>query len=98
MKDASSTIFNLCIVHENKGRAVRDGAVPVILKKIDELLAILAMLSSNQRAVEEMGDLRAVSCLFSLIRETSCDRNKENCIVNSVRCCPRGHRLGDSRF
>lgn len=87
MKDAASAIFNLCIVHENKSRAVRDGAVTVILKKIgervqvDELLAILAMLSSNQKAVEEMSDLGAVSCLFSLIKETSCDRNKENCIA-----------------
>lgn len=87
MKDAASAIFNLCIVHENKSRAVRDGAVTVILNKIgervqvDELLAILAMLSSNQMAVEEMGDLGAVSCLFSLIKETNCDRNKENCIA-----------------
>lgn len=87
MKDVASAIFNLCILHENKARAVREGAVRVILKKIvnrvhvDELLAILAMLSSNQQAVEEMGDLGAVSCLLSLIRESSCARNKENCIA-----------------
>ncbi|KAI3526454.1 hypothetical protein L1887_05707 [Cichorium endivia] len=87
MKDAASAIFNLCIAHENKSRAVRDGAITVLLKKIDErvhvdeLLAILAMLSSNQHAVEEMGDMGAVSSLFSLIKETSCDRNKENCIA-----------------
>ncbi|KAK6119842.1 hypothetical protein DH2020_046415 [Rehmannia glutinosa] len=61
MKDVASAIFNLCIIHENKVRAVRDGAVRVILEKIanrthvDELLSILAMLSTNQRAIEEMG-------------------------------------------
>lgn len=87
MKDVASAIFNLCILHENKLRAVRDGAVRVILEKImnrmhvDELLAILAMLSTNQKAVEELGELGAVSCLLSVIRESSCARNKENCIA-----------------
>ncbi|XAR60914.1 Ubiquitin--protein ligase [Bertholletia excelsa] len=87
MKDVASAIFNLCIIHENKARAVRDGAVRVILKKImdrvhvDELLAILAILSSNPKAVDELGELGAVPCLLSLIRESSCPRNKENCIA-----------------
>lgn len=87
MKDVASAIFNLCILHENKSRAVREGAVEVIIKKImkgthvDELLTILAMLSSHPKVVEEMGDLGAVPCLLSIIRESSCARNKENCIA-----------------
>ncbi|KAI4319292.1 hypothetical protein MLD38_032912 [Melastoma candidum] len=87
MTDVASAIFNLCIIHENRARAVRDGAVGVILKKIasnvylDELLSILAMLSSHQKAVEEMGELGAVPCLLGVTRETSCARNKENCIA-----------------
>lgn len=87
MKDVASAIFNICIIHDNKARAVGDGAVRVILKKItsrihvDELLSILAMLSTNQKAVEEIGELGGVSCLLSLMRETSCDRNKENCVA-----------------
>lgn len=87
MKDVASTIFSLCMINENKARAVRDGAVRVILKKImdrihvDELLAILAMLSSHQKAIAEMGELGAVSCLLSIIRESNCGRNKENCIA-----------------
>ncbi|KAL8087687.1 U-box domain-containing protein 9-like [Apium graveolens] len=87
MKDVASAIFNLCILHENKLRAVRDGAVRVILEKllnrvrVDELLAILAMLSTNQRAVEEIGELEGVSCLLSIIRENSCPRNTENCVA-----------------
>ncbi|KAK1426921.1 hypothetical protein QVD17_15601 [Tagetes erecta] len=93
MKDAASAIFNLCIMHENKSRAVEDGAISVLLNKIedrvhvDELLAILAMLSSNQKGVEEMSDIGAVSCLFSLIKETTCARNKENCIVIIYAIC-----------
>ncbi|KAK6163682.1 hypothetical protein DH2020_000546 [Rehmannia glutinosa] len=93
MKDVASAIFNLCIIHENKVRAVRDGAVRVILEKIanrthvDELLSILAMLSTNQRAIEEMGELGAVSCLLGIIRETSCARNKENCIAILYTIC-----------
>lgn len=93
MKDVASAIFNLCILHENKARAVRDGAVNVILKKItsrvlvDELLAILAMLSNNQKAVEEMGEFEAVPCLFCIMRETACARNKENCIAILYTIC-----------
>lgn len=85
MKDAASAIFNLCIVPDNKARAVHDGAVRVILKKImenvlvDELLAILAMLASHQKAVEETRELGAVSCLLSIIRRGTSERNKEYC-------------------
>ncbi|KAF5741301.1 U-box domain-containing protein 9 [Tripterygium wilfordii] len=87
MKDVASAIFSLCLLHENKARAVRDGAVRVIVKKImngeyvDELLAILAMLSSHRRAVEEMGELGAVPVLLSIIRESTCGMNKENSIA-----------------
>lgn len=87
MNDVASAIFNICIVHENKARAVRDGAVRVIVKKImdhtlvDELLAILAMISTHQKAIEEIGELGAVPCLLKIIRESSCSRNKENCIA-----------------
>ncbi|KAF2284563.1 hypothetical protein GH714_027094 [Hevea brasiliensis] len=87
LKDVASAIFTLCFIHENKARAVRDGAVKVIVEKImdgvlvDELLAILAILSGHQRAVEEMGELGAVPCLLRIIRESNCERNKENCIA-----------------
>ncbi|CAK7349413.1 unnamed protein product [Dovyalis caffra] len=87
MKDVASAIFNLCIIHENKARAVKDGAVNVILTKIkngihvDELLAILAILASHQKVVEELGDFGAVPCLLRIIRESTCERNKENCIA-----------------
>ncbi|KAL6217800.1 hypothetical protein ACLB2K_011017 [Fragaria x ananassa] len=87
MKDVASAIFNLCVTHENKARAVRVGAVKTILMKltnrmhVDELLTILALLSSHPKAVEEMGDLGAVPCLLSIMRDAICDRSKENCIA-----------------
>ncbi|XP_051134235.1 U-box domain-containing protein 9-like isoform X2 [Andrographis paniculata] len=93
MKDVTSAIFSLCILHENKVRAVKEGAVSVILNKIvcrihvDELLSILAMLSTNQKAIEEMGELEAVPTILSVIRETSCPRNKENCIAILYSIC-----------
>uniref|UniRef100_A0A1U7ZJU8 RING-type E3 ubiquitin transferase n=1 Tax=Nelumbo nucifera TaxID=4432 RepID=A0A1U7ZJU8_NELNU len=93
MKDAASAIFTLCFTFENRARTVDDGAVEVILKKImerilvDELLAILAMLSSNQKAVKEMADHGAVPCLLSIIKETSSGHNKENCVVILYSIC-----------
>lgn len=93
VKDAASAIFNLCLVPENKGRAVREGAIGVILKKImdqvlvDELLAILAILSSHHKAVEEMGEVGAISCLLTIMKEHACERNKENCAVILYAIC-----------
>ncbi|XP_043711563.1 U-box domain-containing protein 9-like [Telopea speciosissima] len=93
MKDAASAIFNLCMVLENRSMAIHDRAVVVILKKImdrvmvDELLTILAMLSSHHKATEEMAEHGAVPGLLSLIRETNCGRNKENCIVTLYNIC-----------
>ena len=87
MKDAASAIFNLCIVLENKGRAVHEGAVRVISRKIvdrillNELLAILAMLCSHPKAIEEIGEVGALPCLLSIIRENTSEQNKENCIA-----------------
>lgn len=93
MKDVASAVFSLCILQENRTRAVRDGVVGVILKQItsgvhvDELLAILAMLSSIQKAVEEMGEFGAVPCLLNVLREASCARSKENCIAVLYTIC-----------
>ncbi|KAL1211958.1 U-box domain-containing protein 9 [Cardamine amara subsp. amara] len=87
MKDVAAAIFTLCIAHENRSRAVRDGAVRVLGKKIsnglyvDELLAILAMLVTHWKAVEELGELGGISWLLKITRESECKRNKENAIV-----------------
>jgi hypothetical protein len=88
MKDAASAIFNLCIAHENKARTVREGAVQVILSKIivdhvlvDELLALLALLSSHSKAVEALGSHGTVPFLMDILRDNSVsDWSKENCV------------------
>jgi len=93
MKDVASAIFTLCMMHDNKAIAVKDGAVRVIMAKmknrvhVDESLAILALLSTHQKAVLEMADLGAVPCLLSIIRESSCERNKENCVAILQTIC-----------
>ncbi|KAL5057642.1 hypothetical protein RYX36_029246 [Vicia faba] len=93
MKDVASAIFTLCMMHDNKARAVKDGAVRVIMTKmknrlhVDELLAILALLSTHQKAVLEMAELGAVPCLLSITRESSCERNKENCVAILQTIC-----------
>ncbi|KAJ0971895.1 hypothetical protein J5N97_019854 [Dioscorea zingiberensis] len=92
-KDAASAIFNLCMAHENRVRAVREGAVSIFMKTIrdrtlvDESLAILAMLSSNHDAVEEIGEIGGVPILLTIIKESSCARNKENSIVVLFSIC-----------
>ncbi|KAM0940902.1 putative U box domain, armadillo-like helical, Zinc finger, RING/FYVE/PHD-type [Dioscorea sansibarensis] len=92
-KDAASAIFNLCMAHENRVRAVKEGAVGIVLKTIsnhtlvDESLAILAMLSSNPDVVEEIGELGGVPFLLSILKESSCARNKENALVVLFSIC-----------
>ncbi|KAL5702966.1 hypothetical protein ACHQM5_028117 [Ranunculus cassubicifolius] len=103
-KDAGSAIFNLCICQQNRQRAVRDGAVKVIMEKlkdgihVDGLLSVLTLLSSLPDAIEEMCALGSVSCLLSIIRENTCGRNKENCIVMLYSiCCSDRSKLREIR-
>ncbi|OAY82352.1 U-box domain-containing protein 9 [Ananas comosus] len=92
-KDAASAIFNLCMAHENRVRAVKGGAIGASLKSIedqslvDESLAILALLSNDQDAVEEISERRGVSCLLRMIRQNSCPHNKENAVVVLFAIC-----------
>ncbi|XP_009403611.2 U-box domain-containing protein 9 [Musa acuminata AAA Group] len=92
-KDAGSAIFSLCMVHDNRARAVREGVVGVVLTAIthqslvDESLAILALLSGHQEAVEEIADTSGVPPLLGIIKDSSCARNKENAVVVLFAVC-----------
>ncbi|RWW48100.1 hypothetical protein BHE74_00045854 [Ensete ventricosum] len=92
-KDAGSAIFSLCLAHENRARAVSGGVLGVVLNAItdrslvNESLAILALLSSNQEAIEEIAETGGVPCLLSIIRESSCARNKENAVAVLYSVC-----------
>ncbi|KMS95186.1 hypothetical protein BVRB_011510 [Beta vulgaris subsp. vulgaris] len=87
MKDAASAIYNLCRQRENRGPAVKDGALKVIIGKIkervyvSEMLAILALLSASRTAIDELEKLNSLDCLLSIIRESDSETDKENCTV-----------------
>ncbi|XP_022718995.1 U-box domain-containing protein 9-like [Durio zibethinus] len=93
MKDAASAIFNLCPVYENKAKFNEIGAAKVILQKIkdgilvNELLSILAMLSTHHKAIDELGDLDTLHCLLQIIRDSSSDSTKENCVAILYNVC-----------
>lgn len=93
MNDAASAIFNLCVLSENRGRAVRDGAVSVILKKIEdrilvnELLAILSLLSGHEKAIEDIEKHGTMACLLSIMKENTCEKTRENCIAMIYTMC-----------
>ncbi|XP_074556894.1 U-box domain-containing protein 9-like isoform X2 [Curcuma longa] len=83
-KDAGSAIFNLCIFHENRAGALMEGVVGVLLKSIadqslvDESLAILALLSRDQEAVEEIAENGGVASMLSIVKDNGRTRNKQN--------------------
>ncbi|KAE8714538.1 Germin-like protein subfamily 1 member 18 [Hibiscus syriacus] len=93
VKDAASTILSLCTVCANKAKFVEQGAVEVILEKIndgifvDELLVILAMLSTNRMAIEELGDCKTLQSLLRIIRHSSSECSKENCAAILYNVC-----------
>jgi hypothetical protein len=49
-----------------------------VLLDSEELLVILSMHSSLQKAIEEMGEPGVFPCLLSIIRESICGYNKES--------------------
>ncbi|OMO87847.1 hypothetical protein COLO4_20543 [Corchorus olitorius] len=93
MKDAASAIFNLCIPPVNKAKFTEIGAVDIILQKIkdgilvDELLGILALLSTHHSAVDELGDPDTLQCLLKIIRDSDSERTKENCVAILYDMC-----------
>ncbi|XP_058093486.1 U-box domain-containing protein 9 [Magnolia sinica] len=83
-KDAASAIFNLCAMQSNRSRAVKCGVVRVVLKTlkdgylVDEMLAILAMLSSSQEAADAMCRHFGVPHLLRILRESTSPGSREN--------------------
>lgn len=85
VKDIASAIMNLCVMNENKGRAVEAGIVGMILKKLRDRTHVkvsLAMLASlGSYVVEELVKLGGIPCLLGLLRDETLEVNKEKCIV-----------------
>lgn len=80
VKEAAFTIYNLCLMPINNVRAVRDGAVRVSIKRINEggivnhALFILLMVANNPNAIEQIMEHGGISCLFETIRNTPSSR------------------------
>ncbi|XP_006400381.2 putative U-box domain-containing protein 46 [Eutrema salsugineum] len=97
--EAASVVFNLCILLQNREKAVLAGLIPVVTKKIKEgsnvaeLLAILSLISTNNRAIEEMSDLGFMNDLFSILRKPSCSVISENAVVIVFNMCERNRDM-----
>ncbi|KAE8723834.1 Germin-like protein subfamily 1 member 18 [Hibiscus syriacus] len=95
IRDAASTIYTLCKVRANNAKFVEQGAVEVVLEKIndgilvDELLVILAMLSTNRTAIDELGDCKTLQSLLRIIRHSSSECSKENCVAILYNVCSK---------
>ncbi|KAE8663058.1 Germin-like protein subfamily 1 member 18 [Hibiscus syriacus] len=95
MREAASTIFNLCKVYENKTRFIEIGAVQVILHIIngpmlvDELLGILALLSTHPNAIGQLREAHTVHYLFQIMRGSYSKRTKEKCVVILFSVCSK---------
>ncbi|XVF57011.1 hypothetical protein PTKIN_Ptkin06aG0168300 [Pterospermum kingtungense] len=93
MKDAASAIFNLSFNTENKAEFINLGAVKVIVDKIkdgilvDELLGILALLSTDDRAIDQLENLESLHSILQIIRDSSNERTKENCVAILYNVC-----------
>nr|XP_019702381.1 U-box domain-containing protein 9 isoform X1 [Elaeis guineensis] len=90
--DAASAIFSICTAPENRMKAVKDGAVGVVLEVIkdqslvDGPLAILTLLSGDPDAMEQIAE-NGMPCLLGIMRESTCDRNKENAVAAVFAVC-----------
>lgn len=93
-KDATMALFYLCISHGNKGKAVRAGVVPALMRLIkepehnilDETLAILGLLVSHTEGKATIGAAGAVPVLAEVIGSGS-HRSKENGAAVLLEIC-----------
>ncbi|KAG7555689.1 Armadillo, partial [Arabidopsis suecica] len=86
--EAANAILNLCFDEsENCKKAISLGLASAVTKNIkagrnvDELLAVLVMISPHERVVEEMDNLGVIYDLLSILRKTSCLVTCENVVV-----------------
>ncbi|GER55564.1 protein kinase superfamily protein [Striga asiatica] len=96
LKDALSTMNALCTLTENKERAISEGAIIAIMEKlivvrvlVNEMLGILALLSSHHRAIDEMDECGVIFCLFGLLGkgEIISESSEELCVAIVYTMC-----------
>ncbi|CAG7895376.1 unnamed protein product, partial [Brassica rapa] len=96
-KDAATALSNLCIYQGNKGRAVRAGIVPALVKMlsdssshrmVDEALTILSVLASNLDAKAAIVKANTLPALIGIL-QTGQARNRENAAAVLLSLCKR---------
>ncbi|CDY12733.1 BnaC04g29080D [Brassica napus] len=96
-KDAATALSNLCIYQGNKGRAVRAGIVPALVKMlsdssslrmVDEALTILSVLASNLDAKAAIVKANTLPALIGIL-QTGQARNRENATAILLSLCKR---------
>ncbi|KAL0684821.1 hypothetical protein Bca4012_051669 [Brassica carinata] len=96
-KDAATALSNLCIYQGNKGRAVRAGIVPALVKMlsdssshrmVDEALTILSVLASNLDAKAVIVKANTLPALIGIL-QTGQARNRENAAAILLSLCKR---------
>ncbi|WZZ35483.1 hypothetical protein YC2023_018884 [Brassica napus] len=96
-KDAATALSNLCIYQGNKGRAVRAGIVPALVKMlsdssshrmVDEALTILSVLASNLDAKAAIVKANTLPALIGIL-QTGQARNRENAAAILLSLCKR---------
>uniref|UniRef100_A0A0D3CS10 U-box domain-containing protein n=1 Tax=Brassica oleracea var. oleracea TaxID=109376 RepID=A0A0D3CS10_BRAOL len=94
-KDAATALSNLCIYQGNKGRAVRAGIVPALVKMlsdssshrmVDEALTILSVLASNLDAKAAIVKANTLPALIGIL-QTGQARNRENAAAILLSLC-----------
>ncbi|KAJ9128671.1 hypothetical protein P3X46_034623 [Hevea brasiliensis] len=99
-KRCCNCTFQLVHLSGNKGKAVRAGVVPTLMRlltergggMVDEALAILAILASHPEGKAAIGSAEAVSVLVEVIGNGS-PRNRENAAAVLVHLC-----AGDQKY
>ncbi|GER44469.1 ARM repeat superfamily protein [Striga asiatica] len=93
-KDAATALFNLCIYHGNKGRAVRAGIINGLMKMltgsgmVDEALALLSVLVGHPEAKTGIRKANMMPVLVGLVK-TGLPRGKENAAAVLFCLCKR---------
>lgn len=87
-REAAFAVASLCRADENKKGAISEGVTKVALDKLmddpqllDAGLEILALLSKQRVALEQMERRGMVPRLLSILRETGSRRDEQHCIV-----------------
>lgn len=102
---AASAVYNLCIVLENRERAIAEGFIHELVDQIraensvDGLVALLESISTDNSMIEVMGNLGFIKDLLSILKRQSSRVTATNAVVILFRMCKGNKdRLGEVKI